>query len=174
MDNDTCPIEECGKPTRGNSGLCYGHYMKNWRYGTPTPDHGLGYRDITGQRFGMLVVEARVDGKWQCICDCGRSTIVPVGSLNRGSAKSCGLTKHRRLERPTYRAAHDRVKRMFGPARNHSCIDCGGAAAQWSYDHEDPAELTWEGMPYSTSEHHYHPRCISCHKLFDLHRHGQQ
>lgn len=56
--------------------------------------------DITGQRFGSLVVRERYsentkDGKprWICDCDCGNVTITPGRSLRCGQAKSCGLCK---------------------------------------------------------------------------------
>lgn len=56
-------------------------------------------RDITGQRFGRLVVIKRAmppqgcergDAWWKCLCDCGK--IVPVRgySLWSGTTKSCG------------------------------------------------------------------------------------
>lgn len=50
--------------------------------------------DITGQRFGRLVVECLV-GKgergflWKCKCDCGNTKIAPIVALHRGTS-SCG------------------------------------------------------------------------------------
>lgn len=51
--------------------------------------------DLTGKRFGKLTVvkEAeRVRGlhAWECICDCGNTSIVPTASLRTGNTKSCG------------------------------------------------------------------------------------
>ena len=51
--------------------------------------------DLTGQRFGRLVVTKRVGNKgkhrsWECLCDCGNITIVPVGHLRSGNTRSCG------------------------------------------------------------------------------------
>jgi hypothetical protein len=66
-------------------------------------------------------------------------------------------------------AAHRRVQRKRGSASNHTCIDCGQQAKHWSYDHTDPAEkVDPERGPYSTDPSHYHPRCVRCHKQFDL------
>ena len=52
------------------------------------------YADLTGQRFGELVVlnySHSNDGTyWNCICDCGKQTIVRATSLKYGSTKSCG------------------------------------------------------------------------------------
>lgn len=62
---------------------------------------------------------------------------------------------------------HTRLAAMFGKATGYRCVDCGGGAEQWSYDHLDPDELASESGPYSTSPDHYKPRCIPCHKRFD-------
>ena len=77
-----------------------------------------------------------------------------------------------------YGGAHDRVTRMWGaPASAWSCADCGGPAAHWSYDHADPDEKSAEVndcvLPYSLKPSHYQPRCVPCHKRFDLAIAGQ-
>lgn len=47
--------------------------------------------DLTGQRFGRLVAkERRDDGKWVCVCDCGKETVVFRGALRSGHTRSCG------------------------------------------------------------------------------------
>lgn len=58
-------------------------------------------RDLTGQRFGRLVVLApvlplikRQDTSWICLCDCGRKVKVKRGNLIDGYTKSCGCLKH--------------------------------------------------------------------------------
>lgn len=67
-----------------------------------------------------------------------------------------------------YEAAHARVEADRGRACEHSCIDCGGRAENWSYDHADPNELrNARGLPYSPHTMHYAPRCLSCHARFD-------
>ena len=57
-------------------------------------------KDLTGQRFGRLVVieraESTKDGKarWVCLCDCG-TTSIKVGKLLRnGHCKSCGCGEY--------------------------------------------------------------------------------
>ena len=77
--------------------------------------------------------------------------------------------------RPGYGAAHDRVKRLRGSASEHRCADCNGPAYHWSYDHADPDELSYEYAPgkhaaYSHAPEHYAPRCVPCHKRYDLDR----
>lgn len=58
--------------------------------------------DMIGQRFGMLLVEKRVlvTGKsggtvYQCLCDCGKSSMVRASNLKNGHSRSCGCMKHR-------------------------------------------------------------------------------
>ena len=57
-------------------------------------------KDLTGKRFGYLTVIKRegtyinpcgcTTPTWLCRCDCGKTTIVPRGSLTNGYTKSCG------------------------------------------------------------------------------------
>lgn len=52
--------------------------------------------NLTGERFGKLVVIQRVsndsDGhaKWECLCECGKTTIARGQNLIKGTVKSCG------------------------------------------------------------------------------------
>lgn len=50
-------------------------------------------KDLTGQRFGRLVAQRIVSHKpvkWECICDCGNTTIVSSTHLTTGHTLSCG------------------------------------------------------------------------------------
>lgn len=54
--------------------------------------------DLTGQRFGRLVVLQRgeCDPKrvyWLCLCDCGAKTQSPGSELRRGKKQSCGCLR---------------------------------------------------------------------------------
>ena len=52
--------------------------------------------DLTGQRFGRLVVLERAgsdsekNALWLCKCDCGNTAIVRSRELRKGETKSCG------------------------------------------------------------------------------------
>ena len=72
--------------------------------------------DMTGQRFGRLVVIGRdlIKSKWQqamwaCKCDCGTTISVRGQDLRRGNSRSCGCLRKetsggkRRKNRPTVR-----------------------------------------------------------------------
>ena len=172
-----CSVEDCTKPERGNTGYCYAHYMKNWRYGTPTPQHPPRQLSITpGQRFGLLVViEHQGNARWLCRCDCGAKKQVRSGDLNRGSAQTCGdRRRHWRRETVAYHTLHDRLDEDRGRASEHACVDCGAPAQHWSYDHADLDELVGQnprstafGLSYSLKPEHYDPRCVPCHRRFD-------
>ena len=52
-------------------------------------------KDYIGKRFGQLTVTdyfGKIDGmhRWECLCDCGNSTIVGQSLLQSGKTKSCG------------------------------------------------------------------------------------
>lgn len=51
--------------------------------------------DLTGKRFGRLVVQEYIGRKngytlWKCACDCGNSIVTSAHSLKMGRTKSCG------------------------------------------------------------------------------------
>lgn len=172
----TCSVPECSEPTRRGA-LCYGHYMKQWRYGTTAPEHQPRHVDITGQRFGTLTVVRRAGRAWLCRCDCGRERTVSAGDLNRyGDRSTCGHKPAHRANAGTYSTAHMRVRADRGPIRDQVCVDCGEQAQHWSYDHTDPDERIGTSgnspkpVPYSLNPDHYSPRCVPCHKRHDLKR----
>lgn len=173
----TCSVVEsdvrCPRPVKRLS-YCYGHYMKNWRYGTPTPQH-VFHEDVTGQRFGTVIALSHQGlGNWLCKCDCGAEVVKYLsGDLKRRTNPTCGDGKCRRSDFVTYSQMHSRLRKDYGPASRHRCVDCGSPALHWSYDHCDPNELyaTEEritGIAYSANADHYVPRCVPCHKRYDL------
>lgn len=52
--------------------------------------------DRTGEKFGKLTVIRRVENapggitRWECLCECGNTTVVRSRNLISGSVKSCG------------------------------------------------------------------------------------
>lgn len=61
--------------------------------------------DLTGQRFGKLVVLSKAESlregrgairaMWNCKCDCGNAVTVRAELLRNGKTKSCGCLKHK-------------------------------------------------------------------------------
>lgn len=63
---------------------------------------GRPCNDLSGKRFGDLVVVGRMKNdirragkqpRWECVCDCGKTTIVWSSSLKSGDTQSCGCKK---------------------------------------------------------------------------------
>ena len=73
--------------------------------------------DLTGQRFGRLVViekdgHKRTSGGnskvcWKCICDCGNETRVSTGDLRSGSVMSCGCYNRDKIREPKGRKLNE-------------------------------------------------------------------
>jgi len=61
--------------------------------------HARNFEDLTGRRFGRLVVIDFVgkneDGLtiWRCRCDCGKEVVAYRANLVRGFTKSCGCLR---------------------------------------------------------------------------------
>lgn len=69
----------------------------------------------------------------------------------------------------SYFAIHQRLRYQRGPARTHVCVDCGNHARQWSYQRTGgPSQRESPEGPYSVDLDDYVPRCVPCHKKFDL------
>lgn len=97
--------------------------------------------DLTGQRFGMLVVSEFVErnkrgmARWLCLCDCGNEAVKTLGNLRSGHSKSCGClrsttttrekTTHGMYGTPTYKSWSSMITRCNNPA-NHKYPDYGG------------------------------------------------
>lgn len=58
------------------------------------------YKDLTGQRFGRLVVlrlaNSKGERKWYCKCDCDAETIARGKDLTSGDKRSCGCIRRPR------------------------------------------------------------------------------
>lgn len=79
----------------GNSKSC--GCLKKDLLKSKTAEKHHNFRDITGQRFGRLVAikpsEIRKPNYpviWECKCDCGNVSYVPLTSLTSGKTMSCG------------------------------------------------------------------------------------
>lgn len=93
------------------------------------------FNDLTESKFGRLSVIRRAPNNkhgqtmWECLCDCGESSVVLGASLTRGVTKSCGClmtdvtvarsTKHGQSRRKKFSGAYsswaDMVKRCTNP-----------------------------------------------------------
>lgn len=86
--------------------------------------------DLTGQRFGRLMVVKRDQSLkgtayWECVCDCGNVKIIASMSLRSGDTKSCGCflrelkTKHgcniRKNRSGAYQSWASMIQRCLNP-----------------------------------------------------------
>lgn len=61
-------------------------------------------QNLTGLRFGKLIVIS-FNGKkgrsrvWNCLCDCGKESVVSGGNLKNGHTKSCGCLQQESIRR---------------------------------------------------------------------------
>lgn len=90
--------------------------------------------DLSGKTYGMLTVVRRRDDlrgtgsrdyRWDCLCDCGKTTVVPTGRLNSGRTTSCGcyLRKKGLAWRSTNKDGYVLIRRPEHPnARSNGSI----------------------------------------------------
>lgn len=92
-----------------------------------------GFKDMTGLRFGRLLVIERAPtenrphhataASWKCLCDCGNVTVLLGNVIRRGNTKSCGClhrdscreraTKHESRNTGAYRSWSAAKTRCF-------------------------------------------------------------
>lgn len=63
-----------------------------------TTSHSHKFIDLTGQRFGRLIViryvgTIKTHRSWECLCDCGKVCILPGARLRTGNTRSCGCLR---------------------------------------------------------------------------------
>lgn len=179
MSRKLCDVNGCQKPARSKTAeLCPMHYHRQYR-GKPIGGPAEHKRSRLNEQCEMPGCDKPDSGAGLCSMHYARKrrhgdprqVVTPADrdyptgeSHHRWTGHSAG-----------YSAAHGRVRRARGSARSHACDDCGQQAHHWSYNHLDPDELLYEYSPgkfaaYSTSMEFYQPRCVPCHKRFDLDR----
>jgi len=87
-------------------------------------------KDLTGKRFGMLIVQSLVGifkhtSYWLCRCDCGNMKTVRRGHLISGDTSSCGCYRDK--------SSSDRIKR-------------------WRHKQIGPNHPNWIGGRYKSKE----------------------
>ena len=78
-------------------------------------------KDITGQRFGRLLVVARADNPrrngiaWQCVCDCGTPRVAMGFALRAGTIRSCGCLRVEAVKAARVRKAAKAAREKGAP-----------------------------------------------------------
>ena len=108
------------------------------------------FHDLTGQRFGQLLVIERAEDKttglkpkvmWRCRCDCGKETIVWGSSLTQGTTVSCGCKKikHGYANKERLYETWQNMKRRCNNPRNKRYKQYGArgikVCAEWEHDY---------------------------------------
>lgn len=122
--------------------------------------------DLTGQRFGRLVVTKRhferkgyLSSNWECVCDCGNIAVVHCSNLKYNRTKSCGclhkeaVTKHGLRYAPEYQIWSAIKDRCYNEKRPEYC-DYGGRNITMCDEWQDSFEAFYRDMgPRPSSKH---------------------
>ncbi len=69
-------------------------------------------KNETGNRFGRLLVKRFITidnghhAVWECLCDCGNTTLTRGGDLRQGKAMSCGCVNRDRIIKASTKHGH--------------------------------------------------------------------
>jgi hypothetical protein len=161
-----CLIDGCERPLYGK-GMCNMHWQRARRTGDPATD-----RPPMVRRSACEVDGCGRKHKGSGLCNMHRMRMHVHGSLDLPPRKPlpAGPENHGWIgDQITYTPAHFRVVALHGSASLHLCVNCGGQAMDWAYDHGDPNELTCikTGLAYSANPERYKPLCRRCHNRVD-------
>jgi hypothetical protein len=88
---------DCGNEFVAQTGELNAHRRRSCGCALP-----INHRDLTGLRFGSLVVQHKLKATrgslWRCRCDCGKLTNPSGSRLMRGDVRSCGCSALRRRD----------------------------------------------------------------------------
>src|SRR6056300_929953 len=157
--NKKAKVGPNGKPN--GKGMCSMHYQRSLKNGSPyvvwIPTVGCSVDGCEEKHYGNGLCNKHYMRVWK-----------------NGTIET--LIKIPGHEDPSYDTMHKRVMRSRGKASQYSCVDCGEQAYHWSYNHQGEIERSGPGVgsqkkyifTYSTNIEDYDPRCVPCHKQFDL------
>jgi len=150
--------------------------------------------DVTGHKFGWLLALERVvversygrkEGRWRCVCDCGKEIVIPHSRLLTGNTKSCGCKRGRPLEygRGARNSILSRYKKnaqmagrewlltekMFDSLTSGSCHYCGQLPTNVHSTYTSFGEFHYNGIDRKDSNLGYTPDnvvpcCKECQK----------
>jgi hypothetical protein len=95
----------------------------------------MRFINLSGLRFGRLLVLSRQGKNWKCLCDCGNEKNIYGNSLTKGATISCGcffkeqavsrMTTHGKCYTSEYRIWRDMIGRCVNQ-KNKRFKDYGG------------------------------------------------
>lgn len=113
--------------------------------------HGRKCLDLTGKRFGKLIVIRRVgvnsrgSPAWECLCDCGNTKIITGGCLSSGDTQSCGCLQYlsRWKHGMSRTVEYNQVQRALRKERSNN-LD-----SEWTFD-------------MASALIYFYPKCVVC------------
>ena len=170
--SSTCAVDGCDREVKSR-GWCQAHYFR-WRR---TGDPGTAELALKGQpKEPCNIEDCDHDQAALGLCDRHAQRYRKWGDpyYVEEKARRGRFNHFWSGDSVGYSGAHDRVRSARGRVQQYACVDCGDQAKHWSYDHADPDErhemVSGSLVAYSVKPEHYHPRCVPCHKRFDLDR----
>ena len=151
---------DCGEKTVVNIGNLKNGHTKSHK-GCRLKSRSYNYLDLTGKRFGRLVVmeiaEKQYDHEtWLCKCDCGNEKIISKRSLLSGSSRSCGCLLDETRKKPnriTHNLSKTRIYKEFYSMRSRCKRDSPchknyyekgiSVCDEWSSENGFEAFLNW-------------------------------
>lgn len=175
-----CAHDGClSKSIASGKGWCSMHYNRNKRnQPMDAPHRRQGANDLTRTctviRCTKPLKASQGKSRSKTLCS---MHFTRAWRLKKGlSSLALEDISHIDVSRPvTYLTAHLRVKRTWGVARLHDCVNCGARADDWAYDGCDETQLLGIGSDrrsnrlswYSRYPEFYMPLCRTCHGRFD-------
>ena len=158
-----CSVPGCDRK-RSKRDYCNMHYIR-WR---TKGDVGPAGTVVNVQSGECSAEGCAGPAKTRGLCNLHYRRISSNGTLYAIPSTSGAWNGMWKGDAASYFAIHQRLKVTRGPARQHTCTECGSRAGHWAYDNADPNEREDDGGRYSTDLNHYRPMCVSCHRKFDF------
>jgi hypothetical protein len=88
---------------------------------------------VAGERFGLITLVSFVEytslpggtriPKMECLCDCGKTTVVSLWDLKAGKTTSCGAAHHRQFDDRSLPAFNNMYRNVYlGPAHKRGLV----------------------------------------------------
>lgn len=120
---------DCGNTTTVMGKLLRNGHTKSCGCLNKEINSKLSLNDLTGKVFGKLTVVSRGEDyvspgkekhhvRWNCLCDCGKMTLVSSNQLVSGKTRSCGCLKVGNLK---HGGAKDRLYKVYYNMKDRCC-----------------------------------------------------
>ncbi len=111
-------------------------------------------KNITGQRFGRLVVIGRVRSEknrktyWKCLCDCGNISTVRGSHLSSGNIQSCGCFRKMKLSQERKDKISKAAKKRWSDPSFKASMSGDGCSLETREKHSESMKHRWEDNTY--------------------------